>query len=137
MAALQGSDHLGTIIGSYASGPDGQIKVERDDGTTGLGGGFPNNMLHAFAVDIISRGNPAKKPDIALLSPNPANGRVMFQGEQPTELPWKLDCREHRNKDTDGEQVGQDGSLSKMLYAVKEIKDLSGKPFVAVERAIY
>jgi len=97
MTVITSSNHLGTIIGSYSSGPDRQIEVERDDATMDLSVGFPKNMLHKFLVDIITRGNRTEKPDIVLIdnqSPNPANGRMMFQGDHPTDLPWKLDCRE-------------------------------------------
>ena len=136
MAVVTGSDKVAIIVGSYESSGDGLVEVDRDDGTKGLSGGFSNNMLHEFAVDLLTRSDPSLAPHIVVLdalSPNPANARVMFQGEHATELPWKLDCREYRNNQTEGERIAQDRSVSEMLYAFKEVKDLSGKPFVCAE----
>ena len=114
MHELTHSDKLPFIIGSYESAGDGVEDVDNGDGTS---------MLHDFAAEILRNGNATlARPRIAVLdlvSPMPANGRSMHEGDRPSDDPWKLNIREYWRHQTEGERIAQDMSLSEMAYAGK------------------
>ena len=134
MDVLTNSNDLAFLISSYESAGDGLVEVDRADGTKGLSGGFSTSMLHEFGTEILTGGNTSlTRPHIAVLdvlTPNPANARRMHDGDWPSEQPFKLDCREYWNSQTEGERIAQDWSLSEMAYSCKEVRELSGKKFV-------
>jgi hypothetical protein len=134
-AELTTADVLAIILGSYESAGDGNRDVLEEDGSKGLSGGFEGNMLHEFAQVILTRGDTTlKKPIIVVLdvlSPNPANARALHQGDKPSANAEKMDCREYFRHETEGERQAQASCISETLYGLKEIRDISGKEFIA------
>jgi hypothetical protein len=137
MEVLLTSDELAFLLASYPSAADGLLEYDRPDGSKGLTGGFETNMLHEFGTQILTDGDATlARPEIAvldLLSPNPANARSMHHGDTPSDEPFKMDCREYWSSQTEGERIAQDWSLSEMAYSCKELRELSGKPFVCAQ----
>jgi hypothetical protein len=118
MEVLTNSNDLTFIIGTFESTGDGLVEVDRADDTKDLNGGFSTNLLHEFGTEILTNGKPAlTRSHIAVLdelSPLPANTLRIHDGDHASEEPFKMNCREYWNSQTEDERIVQDWSLSEM-----------------------